>query len=109
MLIICFTYNANLLIIMKKTLDSGKKIRIARLLRGYSQDNVAHELGIKQQTYQLLENGETHLSEERFEKICTILKMEVEFVKMLDDLDLLKKVVMNYIKSLMKIKDNEVS
>jgi transcriptional regulator with XRE-family HTH domain len=94
---------------MKKTLNTGKKIRIARLLRGYSQDNVAHELGIKQQTYQLLENGETHLSEERFEKICSILKMEVEFVKILDDIDLLKTVVMNYIKSMMNTKNEGTS
>ena len=91
---------------MKNTLNSGKKIRIARLLRGYSQDNVAQELGIKQQTYQLLENGETHISDERFEKICTILKMEVEFVKILDDLDLLTNVVMNYIKSIIDIKNS---
>jgi transcriptional regulator with XRE-family HTH domain len=94
---------------MKETLNSGKKIRIARLLRGYSQDNVAHELGIKQQTYQLLENGESHLSQERFEKICSILKMDVEFVKILDDVDLLKTFVMNYIKSVMDTKNTGTS
>ncbi len=90
---------------MKKTFELGKKIRIARLLRGYSQDNIANELGIKQQTYQLIENGETTLSEERFEKICTILKMDIEFVRVVDDIDLLSNVVVTYVKSKINIKN----
>lgn len=94
---------------MKKNEDSGKKIRIARLLRGYSQDNMAHELGMKQQTYQLLENGETNLSKERFEKICSILRMEIEFVKILDNVDVLKTYVMNYIKLMIDKKNTGTS
>jgi transcriptional regulator with XRE-family HTH domain len=81
---------------MKKTLDLGKKIRIARLLRGYSQENMATELRIRQQTYQLLENGETYLSRERLDEICKILKMDVAFIEVLDDIDFLNFIVQDY-------------
>ncbi len=84
--------------IMKKTLDLGKKIRIARLLRGYSQENMATELKIRQQTYQLLEIGEIYLSIERLDEICKILKMDVAFIEILDNVDLLNFIVQDYAK-----------
>jgi transcriptional regulator with XRE-family HTH domain len=83
---------------MEKCSDLGKKIRIARLLRGLSQENVAFELGIKQQTYQLIENGTTHITEIRFEKISKILGVEKEFIEMLDNIDLLNHIIKDYFK-----------
>jgi transcriptional regulator with XRE-family HTH domain len=84
---------------MKNTLDLGRKIRIARLLRGYSQENMAIEIGIKQQTYQLLEKGEISITEERVENICKILKMDIRFINFLDDIDLLNEIITDYLKS----------
>jgi transcriptional regulator with XRE-family HTH domain len=89
---------------MKKTSQSGKKVRIARILRGYSQENIATELGIKQQTYQLIENGDLKLTQERFGTICKILKMEEDFVNVLDDTDFLNLIVSNYLRT----KENNV-
>jgi transcriptional regulator with XRE-family HTH domain len=85
--------------IMKKTSELGRKVRTARVLRGYSQENIANELGIRQQTYQLIENGVVNLTQERFGVICKILKMEEEFVKVLDDIDLLSLIISNYLKT----------
>ena len=82
---------------MGKTLNLGKKIRVARLLRGYSQENIATELGIKQQTYQLLESGELRFSRERFENVCKILKMDNCFIEVLDDIDFLNSLVVGYL------------
>jgi transcriptional regulator with XRE-family HTH domain len=82
---------------MKNTLDLGKKIRIARLLRGYSQENMATEIGVRQQTYQLLEKGEISLTKERVENICKILKMDIKFIEFLDDIDLLNEIISDYL------------
>lgn len=84
---------------MKKSLIFGKKIRIARLLRGYSQENIANELGITQQTYHLLENGEINFTNERIDRICKILKMDILFIEFLDNVDLLNNIICEYLKS----------
>jgi transcriptional regulator with XRE-family HTH domain len=84
---------------MEKTLIIGKKIRIARLLRGYSQENIANELGIKQQTYHLLENGVINFTKRRIENVCKVLKLDMLFIEALDDIDLLNNIVCEYLKS----------
>ena len=91
---------------MEKNLNLAKSIRIARLLRGYSQENVATELGIKQQTYQLLENGITGITPEKLKSIAFILKMEIEFIELLHDTDLIGIILKDYLR-LKKTRRNE--
>lgn len=51
----------------------GTKIRMLRELRGLSQENIAAQLGIAQNTYSKIENNQTKLSTEMLEKIATEL------------------------------------
>lgn len=50
----------------------GEKIRIIRELRNYSQEYVAEQLGIKQNSYSKIERNETKLTAEMLQKISTL-------------------------------------
>ncbi|MBC7913329.1 MAG: helix-turn-helix transcriptional regulator [Pyrinomonadaceae bacterium] len=50
----------------------GTKIRMIRELRGLSQENVAEQLGIAQNTYSKIESNQTKLSTEMLAKIADI-------------------------------------
>ena len=54
-----------------------KKIRIARLEKELSQENVAEALGISQCAYSNLENGKTKLGLKCLKKISKILDIDV--------------------------------
>ena len=83
---------------MKKSTEIGNSIRIARLLKGFSQQNMASELGMKQQSYQLIECGKTHITKDRLKQICDILEIEVSLIKVLSNFDLLIEIIKQYIK-----------
>ena len=53
----------------------GTKIRMMRELRGLSQDNVANELGIAQNTYSKIESNQTKLTTEMLAKIADVLEV----------------------------------
>jgi transcriptional regulator with XRE-family HTH domain len=53
-------------------------IRRLRVLRNYRQDYMAEQLGISQNAYSRLENGETKLDVERLRKIAEVLEVGVE-------------------------------
>lgn len=55
----------------------GRMIRLEREEKGYSQDNMAHELGISQKAYSKIESGETNLSVERIMQITKALDIEI--------------------------------
>lgn len=59
-------------------------IRKMREIRGYDQDHVADQLGVKQNTYSKIENGETKLSVERLEKLAKVFDTTVENIKYAD-------------------------
>ena len=52
----------------------GYNIRKMRELRGYTQEHMAHGLGIDPTSYGHIESGKTKLSLERLDKIAEILK-----------------------------------
>jgi len=54
-----------------------KKIRIVRLEKEYSQENMAELLGISQCAYSNLENGKTKLGLKCLRKISIILGLEL--------------------------------
>ena len=63
------------------TLSIGNKLRIARTVKGFSQDYVAKKLGISQQQYRRLENeDENSITWERLEKISNILETDLELI-----------------------------
>jgi transcriptional regulator with XRE-family HTH domain len=51
----------------------GEKIKIIRELRGFSQEYMACELGIAQNTYSKMETGQTKLSADILKKVAEIL------------------------------------
>jgi transcriptional regulator with XRE-family HTH domain len=52
-----------------------QKIRRLRELRNYRQEYMAEQLGISQNAYSRLENGETKLDVERLRKIAEVLEV----------------------------------
>ncbi|MEX1132326.1 MAG: helix-turn-helix domain-containing protein [Flavobacteriales bacterium] len=55
-----------------------QKIRRLRELRNYSQEYMAAQLGISQNAYSRMENGETKLDVERLRKVAELLEVGVE-------------------------------
>ncbi|HEU4496561.1 MAG TPA: helix-turn-helix transcriptional regulator [Flavobacterium sp.] len=58
---------------MKK--EALEKIRIARIVKGYSQEYIAQKLKITQSQYSRLENGTNKISKENLERVCSILEL----------------------------------
>ncbi len=56
------------------------KIRLLRLQKGLSQENIAHELNITQKAYSKIENGQTSLSLDKIVKIAKILVKKTSLV-----------------------------
>lgn len=59
----------------------GKKLRQLRAVHNYTQEHLANELGIRQNTYSLLETGTTEPSEERLSQIAAVYGMSLEELK----------------------------
>lgn len=51
------------------------EIRKQRLIRGFSQENMASELGVSVRTYSKLERGQTALTVNRLFEIALIMKV----------------------------------
>jgi transcriptional regulator with XRE-family HTH domain len=60
------------------------KIRKLRELKGYTQESVAHELGIDKTTYGDIEAGISNLTVERFKKIADILGYTTQAIEEFD-------------------------
>jgi transcriptional regulator with XRE-family HTH domain len=53
-----------------------------RLLKGYSQENVAYDLGISKGAYSKIENGQTNIPLKRLYDIAKVLEVDIiEFFK----------------------------
>lgn len=57
-----------------------EKIALIRQLKGYSQEYVANEIGIAQNTYSLIERGKATLSVRRLELITDVLDIKPEIL-----------------------------
>lgn len=55
-----------------------KKLRDFRRAKGYTLENMAHELNISASTYRKVEMNETKLTVERLIKITEILEIELD-------------------------------
>ncbi len=62
----------------RKSNQIAKKIRQLRLVHNYTQTYVANEIGIKQNTYSLLENGTITITKDRLMKIASIYHLSVD-------------------------------
>lgn len=57
-----------------------QKIKAIRLLKGYSQEYMAEELGISQGDYSMLETGAIELSAERLFIIARIFLVDINYI-----------------------------
>ena len=55
----------------------GERIRRIRSIRGYSQANVAEDLGITTGAYSKIERGDTDASSSRLQKIAEVLEADI--------------------------------
>lgn len=76
---------------MKSHLKIGEKIRIVRMMKELSQQNVAVSLGIKQQAYQQLEKGHTIMTETRLTEIANILEVTEQEIRDIDKIPIINK------------------
>ncbi len=56
--------------------DLPSKFLILRKYLEYSQENIAHEIGISSEAYGKIERGKTRISEQRIRQIAKILGFE---------------------------------
>ncbi|MFC5282626.1 helix-turn-helix domain-containing protein [Pedobacter alpinus] len=79
----------------------GETIRIERLKKGWSQENMAHMLNISQAAYSKIESGQTKMKLTTLYEIAKILEVEVEVLtkgwkmSMGTDLSLVEKWIIN--------------
>ncbi|HVU98011.1 MAG TPA: helix-turn-helix transcriptional regulator [Puia sp.] len=59
---------------------SGQTIKVLRLMKGYSQQGIARELGISQPAYSKLEKRKT-VNKESSKKILAIIKCSADDVR----------------------------
>ena len=59
------------------TMEIGQKIKKIRELRNYSQEYLATQIGISQESYSKIEAGKTNLSVQKLEHIAHILNVSV--------------------------------
>lgn len=65
--------------------EIGIKIRQLRELKGYSQEYIAHQMGVSQRAYSKLETNETRLDWDKLTKIAEILEMNPTDIASFDD------------------------
>jgi transcriptional regulator with XRE-family HTH domain len=53
----------------------GEKIRMIREIRGYSQEYMACQLGMAQNSYSKIETGQTKLTVERLKNVADVLEV----------------------------------
>ena len=62
----------------------GQNIRKLRELRNFTQQYMAEKLEMTQGNYARIENEEIHLSDDRLNKISTLLGYSTEFIQQFD-------------------------
>lgn len=59
----------------------NEKIRTIRILKSLTQENIADELNISQRAYSKMEYGETKVTDDKLNKIYSVLKVSKEFIE----------------------------
>ena len=77
-------------------METGEKIRILRIMKGFSQDNMADMVGISRQAYGEIERGNTRPSSERIDQITEKLGLTP------NDLEVFGNVISNFFDQLTK-------
>ncbi|HEU0226759.1 MAG TPA: helix-turn-helix transcriptional regulator [Arachidicoccus soli] len=65
--------------------EIGSKIRQLRELKGYTQDYMAHQMGISQRAYSKIENNETRINWDKLTKVSEILEIKPADITNFDD------------------------
>jgi len=60
-------------------MNENKIMRVLREANGYTQEYIASELGINQNTYSKLESGQTRLTVDRVKKLAELYKVNPEY------------------------------
>ncbi|HEY9005819.1 MAG TPA: helix-turn-helix domain-containing protein [Ohtaekwangia sp.] len=60
-------------------MNENKIMRVLREANGYTQEYIASELGINQNTYSKLESGQTRLTVDRVKKLAELYKIAPEY------------------------------
>ena len=63
----------------------GNKIRKVREWKNYTQEHVAHALGVSSTAYGKMERDETNVSIERLQEIAKVLEIDYKLILDLDD------------------------
>ena len=66
-------------------MEAGIKIKKVREFKNLSQEFVAQKLGISQESYSRLENGQTKLDLKRLQDIATVLEIDPTLLLSFDD------------------------
>ena len=66
-------------------MEIGTKIRKIRELKGFSQENIAHDLEMSITGYGKIERNEVSINYDKLQKIEQILKVDVETIVGFDD------------------------
>lgn len=83
-------------------MDVSKNIYRLRLLRGYSQDDIAKKLNISRQTYLKFENNQASMSLDQLEKLANIYGINIqELISKPEDIEKFKEM---YLYTLSKFK-----
>jgi transcriptional regulator with XRE-family HTH domain len=69
----------------------GEKIRKIRIIKGYSQENIADLLEISQSAYSDIERGKTKINLEKLRKVALIFELDVNFIMDFDGNQFLTK------------------
>ena len=64
---------------------NGRKLRVIREFKNYSQEHIAGKLGISQNAYSRIENNQTKITAERLQQLADILHVPPE--ELLSDTD----------------------
>lgn len=82
-------------------MDIGNKIKKVRELRNFTQEYIAHELGITQESYSRIEANKASVTLQRLEKIAEVLTINV-----FDLLSFDEKIVFNNINNSFEPREN---
>lgn len=64
--------------------EIGKKIRVVRQVKGFSQEYMAMRLGISQNAYSKMERGKIFMRPERIQRIAEIFEMPPTAIFLVD-------------------------
>ena len=64
---------------MIEAMNESKIMRVLREANGYTQEYIASELGINQNTYSKLESGQTRLTVDRVKKLAELYNVSPEY------------------------------